>query len=270
MSATRLIAFRFDRNPMVCRARVEMLRRFNPGVAVHGLYGGGAGYRGAAFRAGGKRLLRLDGLYVSRRSGRWNWKNGDLVLLDWFRDIGHRLVFDVVHFIEWDLLLLDPLDRLYASVPPDAVGLTAYTPVAEIGNAWRWVHEPVERQEWEQLLGYARARFGYDGTQHGCLGVGPCFPRSFLADYAAANPPDLGNDELRLPLFAELLGYAVADTGFRRRWHDPDEDQFFNATGRPVAPETVTAELAKPDGRRAFHPVSAAMRDLARTRGVSK
>lgn len=83
-------------------------------------------------------MLGLDALYVSRHSGPWNWKNGDLLLLDWYREAGHRLSFDVLHFLEWDLLLAEPLERLYAAVPPQAVGLTAPTPLSVIGDDWRW------------------------------------------------------------------------------------------------------------------------------------
>lgn len=189
MSIERVAVFRFHRDPLISRVRVGLLRRLNPGVGVHGIFGGGGGVREAACRATGRRLLGLDTLYCSPRDGHWNWKNGDLVLLDWYREHGHRLSFDVLHLVEWDLLLTEPLDRLYASVPPEAVGLTALTPLSVIGGDWRWLAGRDEAREWRELLGYARTAFGYDGTPYGCLGVGPCFPRAFLHDYAAADPP---------------------------------------------------------------------------------
>lgn len=263
MAINRVIVFRFDREPLICRAHIDLMRRLNPGVAIHGIFGGDSGYRGAAFRLAGRRLLRLDTMYVSHRSGHWNWKNGDLVLLDWFREMGHQVTFDVVHLVEWDLLLADRLDRIYAGVPPGAVGLTAYTPLSVIGDGWRWTSRPDEAREWRQLLDFAATRLGYAGSPHGCLGVGPCLPRAFLRDYAAVDPPDLGNDELRLPLFAQALGYPVVDTRLRRGWHSAEEDRFLAATARQVDPRTVVAELAKPDGRRAFHPVRVAMKELA-------
>ncbi|MET9730997.1 hypothetical protein ABZZ79_10130 [Streptomyces sp. NPDC006458] len=257
MSIERAVVFRFHRDPLVSRARVALLRRLNPRVPVHGLFGGAGGARGAAFRLTGERLLGLDSLYVSRHSAFWNWKNGDLALLDWYREVGRRLSFDVLHLVEWDLLLTDSLERVYAMVPVEAVGLTAPTPLSVIGDDWRWLNGRDEAREWRELLAYARSGFGYDGTPYGCLGIGPCFPRAFLDDYAAADPPDLGNDELRYPLFAQLLGHPVADTGFRHAWHSAAEDRYFNAVGTGIAPDTVKAELAKPDGRRAFHPVRA-------------
>ncbi|CAM5276389.1 hypothetical protein [Streptomyces griseorubiginosus] len=269
MPIKRLVVFRFHRDPLVCRTRVDLIRRLNPGVPVHGLFGGPGGARGAAFRLAGRRVLGLDALYVSRHSGPWNWKNGDLVLLDWYRETGHRLSFDVLHFIEWDLLLTEPLERAYAGVPAGAVGLTVPTPLSVIGDDWRWIAGQDEAREWRELLAFARTRYGYgcddgyDPVPHGCLGDGPCFPRAFLDDYAAADPPALGNDELRYPLFAQLLGYQVVDTGFRRAWHCPADDPYFNAFGdRNIERATIAAELAKPHGRRAFHPVRTPLRGL--------
>jgi hypothetical protein len=162
--------------------------------------------------------------------------------------------FDVAHFIEWDLLLLDSLERLYASVPDGAVGLTAFTPISVIEHDWSWLQGSDERRQWEQLLAYARTAWSYDGVPHACSGVGPCFPRSFLARYAAIDPPHLCHDELRLPLFAQILGFSIADTGLRRQWHDRGEDRFFNTSAREIELGSVLAELAKADGRRAFHP----------------
>ena len=43
-----------------------------------------------------------------------------------------------------------------------------------------------------------------------CLGPGYCLPREFLRRYANLDVPELGHDELRLPLFGRLLGLEVA------------------------------------------------------------
>jgi hypothetical protein len=251
----RIVVFRFDWNPLVCRARVRQLRRLNPGVRVVGLYGGAGGWRRAAFRSLSRAVLGLDSFYASRRSGEWNWKNGDLALAAWFRDVGHRLEFDVAHLVEWDLLLLAPLEHLYRDVPPGALGLTAYTRLSDVGGDWDWIRQPERRAETEDLLTMVREQWGFRDEPHVCLGVGPCFPRTFLAQYAEVDAPEIGHDELRLPLFAGVLGFPVVDTGFRRSWHEDSEDAFFNASGQDIDGATVLAELQRPGGRRAFHPV---------------
>ena len=238
----------------MCRARVRALRELNPGVAICGLFGGRTGYKRAALRAGGKRALALDHLYLSPRPGAWNWKNGDLTLTSWYRDVGHSFTFDTVHFIEWDLVLFDSCDRLYAHVEPGAVGLTAPTPIRTIAEDWAWVRGS-RQAEWEQLLSFARQRWEYKDAPYGCIGIGPCFPRSFLERYSEVDAPDLGNDELRLPLFAQILGYPIVDTGFMQHWPSLGDDRLFNVGGQDIDHGSIAAELEKPSGRRAFHPV---------------
>ncbi len=249
----RIIVFRFHKAPLVCRSRVALLRELNPSIAIYGVFGG----KGAAFRVGGKALVGVDALYSSRESAQWNWRHSDLVLAAWYRDVGCEIPFDIVHLIEWDLLLLEPLESLYASVPHGAVGLTALTPISELEREWTWLRREANRREWETLLARARAEWGYEGVPHGCLGPGPCFPRSFLEQYAAMKPPPLCNDELRLPLFAQILGFPMADTRLRGPWRGEREDPFFHFRDRGIELSAIEAELAKADGWRAFHPVRA-------------
>jgi hypothetical protein len=239
------------------------LRTLNPGVPIYGLFCGKRRYEHAALRLGSKSVLRLDGLYWFRSAGSWSRVNGDLALGAWYRDVGYCLAFDVVHLIEWDLLLLDSLERVYASVPEGSVALTAVTPVSLVEHDWEWLQRPEYRREWEQLLSYARATWAYQGTPQACWSTGGCFPRAFLARYAAIDLPRLGREELRLPLFAQILGFQIADTGLHRQWHNRDEDRFFNARGLEIELGAISEELAKPNGRRAFHPVRSVFRGWA-------
>jgi hypothetical protein len=96
----RLVLFRFDRAPLTCRSHIALLRQLNPDVPVHGLYGGPPGVRVGALRLLGAPFLGLDSVHVSTREPTWNWKNGDLAMLDWYRRRGRRLTFDVLHVLE--------------------------------------------------------------------------------------------------------------------------------------------------------------------------
>jgi hypothetical protein len=250
-----IVVFRFDREPLLCRLAIARLRSLNPGIAIHGLYGAGPGYREQAMRLGAWPVLGLDSFYSIRHEGQWNWKNGDLALLEWYQDFGWRLDFDIVFLLEWDLLLLDPLAIVYSAVPPGAVALTCLTPVAELMGRWKWLRDPKELRQWELLSGHARRHWGHSSNPLACLGVGPCFPRAFVEAYAALAPPELCHDELRLPLAAQALGFPLVDSGFRRRWSDPNEDRYFNVGGPHVDPATICAEGRRPGGRRVFHPV---------------
>jgi hypothetical protein len=220
-------------------------------VPIYGLYGGPRRVPVAALRG----VVGLDGVHSSGEPARWNWQHSDLAAAAWFRAVGHRLPFDVLHLVEWDLLLLEPLESLYSSVPEGAVGVTALTPISELEEEWTWLRREANRRAWEALVAHARSDWGYDGTPYGCLAGGSCLPRSFLETYAAIDPPVLCNDELRLPLFAQILGFPIVDTRLRGPWRGEREHPFFHFRNQEIELSAMKAELAKPDGWRAFHPV---------------
>lgn len=251
----RLVVFRFDRDPLVCRSRIKDLRAFNPGVPVHGLYGGDRPAPAVARWAVAKALGLAD-VYAPHHDGRWNWQHSDLALREWFFDRGHRLDFDVLHLVEWDLVLAAPLSSIYTKEASEAVRLTCLTFVDELVDRWTWLEGEQARGDWRRLREHAAQAWGPTPTQDlACLGGGPSLPRAFLEAYADVEPSELGNDELRLPLAAACLGFEIVDTGFRQRWFDSPDAHIFNVGERPIEQDVIDAELADPGGRRAFHPV---------------
>jgi hypothetical protein len=129
------------------------------------------------------------------------------------------------------------------------------TPVSELEHEWTWLRGEEPRRDWESLLACARSEWGYDGVPYGSVGPGTVFSRAFLDAYADIDPPVLAHDELRLPLFAQILGFPVVDTGLRGPWRGEREHPFFNFRGQDIDLAVIRGELAKPDGARAFHPV---------------
>src|SRR5262249_22521285 len=109
----RLILFRFHDRPAICAGRIRHLRALNPDVAIHGLYGGPDDAAPA--------LPELDTTYtLAGKSAHWKWKHSDLAARQWFQDVGRGMAFDILHLVEWDLLLSAPLDALYAHIPANA------------------------------------------------------------------------------------------------------------------------------------------------------
>jgi hypothetical protein len=248
----RIALFQFHHAVDVCRDRVRLLRALNPGLRVFGIFGGDAGDFSAASELAGdalEQLYRFEG-----RDGRWRWQNTDLVVRAWYAAVGRDVSFDVVHVVQWDLLMFERLDRLYAHVSADAVGLTGLTRLDAIADRWAWTVDAALRADEERLLTIAQVEFGYDGIRHACLGPGYCLPRRFLDGYAALDVPEAGHDETRLPLFAQILGHPLADTGLYPTWFDPAGHLLFNADAEEIDPAAIAAEIRRPDGRRAFHP----------------
>ena len=234
----------------MCRSRIALLRALNPSVPIYGLFGGSKLERSVA-----KMLLDLEGLYVSTRPERWNWQHSDLAVAAWYREVGSRVPFDVAHVIEWDLLLLAPLQSLYAHVPQDTVGLTALTPVSVLEHEWTWLRREESRREWDTLPA-VRAPTGVITTSRTGARPGPVLSEGIPGGVRRTRvSPVLCNDELRLPLFAQILGFPLADTRLRGPWHGEREDPFFHFRDKEIDVSAIRAELAKHDGWRAFHPV---------------
>ena len=78
--------------------------------------------------------------------------------------------------------------------------------------------------------------------------------RIWTLPFSALDLDEVGHDEVRLPLFAQILGFGLADTGFYPRWMDPEIERVFNADSSEVDPALVASELAREAGRRVFHP----------------
>jgi hypothetical protein len=248
----RVVVFRFHRNPAVCRSRLELFRTLNPDVPVYGL-GEPIGIDDAL-----EHRHTVDG-----GDGDWAWQHGDLALADWYREVGRDLSFDVVHVVEWDLLLCAPLEDLYAHVPADGVALSGLRSMAAArDDGWSWVTDEgtyEHADDYDRLRELAREELGYDGEGCSCVFPGVALPRSFLAEYADLDVPAVANDEVRVPLVARALGYDCYDTGFHEWTYEGR--RYFNGRGDAVQRRRIVEELEDPDGRRAFHPVRQSMRD---------
>ena len=248
----RIALFMFHKDWDVCSSRLDLLRAFNPEVQIYGLFGGEAAdfdQVNARFRE------QLSGIYHFRHDdSRWKWQNTDLAVREWFCNFGRELQFQVVHVIQWDLLLFERLARLYRRVPSGALGLTGITPVSSISHRWEWCLAEQLKAPMTQLEAHVRETYGFTGILEASLGPGYCLPRAFLQKYAEMDIPDLGHDEVRLPLYARVLGFPIVDTGFYSRWFDAAEEQYFNANSVEIRDEVIIQELMRFRGRRVFHP----------------
>jgi hypothetical protein len=252
MAQNTIVLFHFHSHFDLCRARIALLRRLNADVRVFGLFGGDPASMtdARALEACGIEHVYAD----SRNSPAWNKKNTDLAVAGWYRHTGRSVEFDRVHVVQWDMLFFAPLSSTYPSMPDEAIGLTGLIPLAEIQSRWFWTTHALVRDESQRLLDSARQRFAYRNEPFACIGPGYSLSRAFLDGYAALGADDVGHDEMRLPLFAQILGFELVDTGFYGRWMDPVVESVFNADAKEIEPAVVEAELAREHGRRVFHP----------------
>ena len=251
----RLALVYCHRDPFVVANRIRLLTRLGA-PAVHLIYGG----RERLFESFASAVRRLSGVDVeafclSGRTPLWKWAHTDLGVLDWYRAVGRLLPFDAAVVLQWDVVVYESIDRAYARVPADGVGLTGLTPLASVVDSWFWLQNETYRREWDELREWVAQRFEVSEEPRVCIGPGYSLSREFLERYAAEDVPNLCHDELRLPLIAHALGFELHDTGFYKSWTDSKEQRFFNADRQSITLATIGEQLSMADGRRVFHPV---------------
>jgi hypothetical protein len=248
----RIALYRYHNNLDFCINRIEYFREFNPDTPVYGLYGGDENEY-PVFDEGLAQLL--TGNYcIKGQSTFWKWKNGDLAIRLWYKDFGCHLEFDSVIMLEWDLIFLDPVEKVYAGIKENQVGMTGLIPLSKIEKVWFWTRNEIQKQNWQELLHFAADKYNYDQVPMAGLCPGLILPRRFLDDYSRIEVPALCHDELRIPLFAQVLGYELVDLGFYRKWFSRKERQYFNCNDFPISLKTIQREYARQGGRRVFHP----------------
>ena len=111
MSLLRIVLFRFHGRFNIYANHLALLRLFNPHDQVFGLYGGPEKHFAQASR------LPLDHVWaIPIDNSYWKWVNGDLAVRWWYREVGEKLRFDILHLIEWDLLLLNDVAQRFRHI----------------------------------------------------------------------------------------------------------------------------------------------------------
>jgi hypothetical protein len=254
------ILFWFYSEPDICVNRAQLLRTSNPGVPVYGLFGGEPTERARFERALGRRLDDFWA-YPEGHDARWKWRHGDLLIADWFVQRGITLPWDSVVVAQWDTLVFEPIERLFANIGRDDLFLPGLRPVSEVDRWWHWVRGD-ERREYERFLEFVRTRYGYAHEPLCCLFIVPCLPRSFLERYTSIQERERGFLEYRLPVYAQVFGTPFGDPGRLGPWWAADpqtgdaapQSRVLNAGMEMVSLETILEELRRPDGARLFHP----------------
>ncbi|MDP2587613.1 MAG: hypothetical protein Q8P33_02470 [bacterium] len=258
-----IILFRFHKKPNVCRNRLKLLRQLNPAVPIYALYGGTKADEKAMQKATGRYFEKWYRIPTS--SSKWKWLHSDLAARGWFKKVGKKVAFDRLHIIEWDLLTLAPLQKLYGALDNKTIALSGLVPLKQVQHRWYWTTKEPYKSQWRELLTWARQNHNYQDKPFSSVGPGASLPRGFFERYAAVKVPELVHDELRLPLFAQLFGLKLKDTGFFKRSTvakpNRAEHFYFNCHNHLVSLTTIKRELAKARGRRVFHPYRAVLPD---------
>lgn len=256
------VVFWCYRDPVVCRNRLRVLRRRNPGLALYVLYGGPPAAAAAFEAALGP---YADDFYVHEgdEDAEWRWRNGDLMLARWHDRRGRHLAWDSVFVVQWDMVLTAPVGDILQPLEPGDMLLSGLRPLSEVAPWWHWLKDGRDA-EYDAFF----ARLAREHPEHAddvrwcCQFVGVVFPRPFLEAYAAVPDPELGFLEYKIPAYAQVFGVRlVPDETFRPWWAEEPVDvpaprwqRQLHAGMWELRLPLVLAEARRPGGRRLFHP----------------
>ncbi len=240
----RIILFRFHHQFDVCTNHLHLIRLFNPGIQIYGLFGG----RKEDFERA--KALPLEHVWeVPLDDAYWKWVNGDLCIRWWFREFGGGLDFDMLHLCAWDMMVLKSVESQFNHVRR-GIAITGIRPLNEIIDSWYWTAPRRGRGEWRHLIEHVIRTYGYKGEPVAGIYGGACLSRKFLERYAKAKVPSWCNDEVRTALFAQAFNMPIADTNLLN-------DCFSADHRKPISADMVYEHYQA--GITAFHPVREAL-----------
>ena len=252
-----IVIFRYHKDFEVCRNHLELMRKFNPEIEIHGIFGGNES-EFVKFDVGLKDLLDSNYCFHGK-SKRYKWRNGDLILVDWFKEVGNKLDFDSLVMIEWDMLVFEDLKDQYL-VEKDTFYIPSWRDVNE-KNKWWWTTAAFDittfkspKKEYQKLKEQLKIEYNWEIKNiSGNFGL-MCIPKNFLEEYSKLNIHKVLNDEVRLLSYMQILGYRY---NTMHLFHMPGGEtnlDSFNASKKQIAHTKVMKELNEKDGMRIFHP----------------
>jgi hypothetical protein len=253
------ILFWWYKEPEICADRLRLLRRLNPDLPIYGLYGGPpqSGNVSTCMPS----LLDDDWAYAEDRSAEWKWHHGDLMLSAWYRERGMKLAWDTLVIMQWDMLALAPLRRIFGNVARDEIFLPGLRAIEEVGPHWWWTRPGTpQHDEFMRFREMMAARYGFKGPYLACQFVTGIMPRGFMEGYVSNPEPELGFLEYKMPAFASCMGLKLLKyPGFDVVWPmdiNSKDRVTLTAAKREVGDALIASECLKPTGARLFHPVS--------------
>ncbi len=250
------LLFRFHTTTAANRERLKILRHFNPNLPIYGLFGGDSEADFIDAKNEYTDLIENLWFFKKDKPRSWKWIHADVMVKEWFREIGHSLDFDFLYSYEYDILTLKPLIQLYPNIESDSIALSALTELNKVETAWDWTNSPARKPAWLEFKEYMRKTYGLEKQTYMCQGPGPLFPKKFLNKFAATEDNELVIEEITMPAYAEVLGFKLVDNGLHPGFYVTPESKFFNCyTNYFASVDEFLGELSNPQGRRAFHPI---------------
>ncbi|MBT9611982.1 MAG: hypothetical protein IV108_01800, partial [Burkholderiales bacterium] len=125
------ILFWYYKEPAICANRLQLLRRLNPGVRIYGLYGGEISHF-AEYDATLKPWLDDNWAFPEDKDTEWKWRHGDLMISAWHRSRGHTLPWETLVIMQWDMIALAPIPRIFGPMQNGTLYLPGLRPMTQL------------------------------------------------------------------------------------------------------------------------------------------
>lgn len=247
-----IVLYRYHKDFDLVLERLKLIKLIDPEIRLFGMYGGAKEMFPEA-----KRFFAdyfVDNYYLNVEDVTWKWLQGDISYQMWYNDVGINIDFDFMVSLEWDLLYLEKIENLFPQMKRDEVRVTGLIPLQKVSRYWYWCNKN-NFNRYKRFVKEVGDTFGQSFEEYAMLGPGVCFSKSFLDDL---NKIELFGtdiiDEMKIPIWAQILGYKLISNNFYRNWFSFFEQKVFNANNFNINLKTIGKHLNRRNGRRAFHP----------------
>lgn len=258
------ILFNYFVDVEVCLNRLKMLRKFNPGMPIYGLYGGPP-EKGESFASQIESKMDDSYIFSEDRTDVWRWANPDLLIAGWYRDRGKDLEWDTLVWVHWDQLILAPINEIFPNYRQGELLLTGVRPIKEVESWWHWVSKENIHYGYDHYMkffNFIKDHYNYKDEPLACQGLLTIFPREFLERYSYMPNIEYGNIEYKFPIYAQIFGTPFCQAHkIEAYWEkDPDEAnatpraKCMTASKQQVPLRTVLNFMKEKNSQRIFHP----------------
>ncbi len=247
------ILFWFYKEPEICENRLQLLKKHNPNLKIFGLYGGK--YQEEVFYR--EKLGKyLDDFFTTKsKDEKRKWIHGDLSILEWFNKRGMSLEWDSIVVIQWDMLVLDSLLKLFQGLGKDQIYFSGLRRLnEEIESRWSWTSpEYNHRKNYLNFKKYIKDQYNYGEQLMCCLYILEVLPKIFLEKFLTVQNREIGMLEYKDPTYAKIFGLKFFKKDFGVLWFQ-NVPKPLNAHPKEIETKYIQEELAKQNGWRIFHP----------------